>query len=87
MNATDSEERMREGFAALLETLHANMAEAPSQTIRKNTEAREREQNRVWREYQDYGLIPPSDLALSITARLDLGMAVVAKPAQREAAE
>lgn len=76
-NATDTEERIRQGFVELLERLRAESVEDPSKKIRSNTEARERAQNRVWREYSAIGLLPPSDLALSVTARRELGIGVM----------
>jgi len=86
-NATDTEDRIRAGFAELLERLRGATVEDPEKAARLNAAALEREQNRVWREYADHGLIPPSPLALSITARLELGLAERAHPPQREAAE
>lgn len=82
-NATDQAEYIRNGFAELIAMLDARVSEAPSHKIRSNTEARERALNRVCREYADLGLVPPSDLALSVTARRELGIGI----AYQEAAE
>jgi hypothetical protein len=69
-NATDSYERVMSGFADLLGRLR-NVDEDgdTARRIRLNTEARERAINRVWREYKEVGMEPPSELALSLTAR------------------
>jgi hypothetical protein len=85
-NATDIDERIRTGFAELLERLRGATSDDPGKAAKANAAALEREQNRVWREYAEQGLIPPSPLALSITARLELGLAIIDQPTH-EAAE
>lgn len=69
-NATDSYERVMAGFADLLVRLR-NVDEDgdTARRIRLNTAARERELSRVRKEYEACGMEPPSDVALSITAR------------------
>lgn len=73
-NATDSEERIKAGFAALLQELMADSLPDPDKAKRANEKARQEAEDRTWHEYGDLGLIPPSPLALSITARRELGM-------------
>lgn len=76
-NATDSYERVVQGFADLLGRLRGvDDDDAIRRRIRLNTAAREREMNRVWREYRELGLEPPSDLALSVTARRDRNIGI-----------
>jgi len=72
-NATDIEERVNAGFAALLERLREATQVDPSLQAKANAAALEREQARVRAEYIHLGLEPPSPLALSITARRELG--------------
>jgi hypothetical protein len=80
MNATDSEDRIIQGFAELLEQMRANVPVDPIPTNRRpEVPAIERERNRVWREYAEVGLIPPSEHALSITALDDLGLPLPSK--------
>lgn len=80
MNATDTEDRIRHGFAELLDRLRANVPVDPIPTnTRPEVPALERERNRVWREYAEVGLIPPSEHALSITALDDLGLPLPTK--------
>lgn len=76
-NATDSYDRVMQGFADLLGRLR-NVDEDgdTARRIRLNTVAREAAIARVRREYAAYGLQPPSDLALSITARIDRGIGI-----------
>lgn len=74
MNATDAHEYVVQGFADLLKRLDAGDTKADAiARIKSNTAARERARNRVWKEYGALGLMPPSDDALSITARRELG--------------
>jgi len=81
-NATDSYDRVMSGFADLLVRLRNVDEDADTaRRIRLNTQARESALNRVWKEYSALGLEPPSDLALSITARLDRGIGI---PISRE---
>ena len=69
-NATDSYDRVVAGFADLLQRLENVDEDAEiRKRIRLNTEARERAINRVWKEYAEVGMEPPSELALSLTAR------------------
>ena len=82
-NATDIEERVNAGFAALLERLREATQIDPDAQAKANAAALEREQARVRAEYLHLGLEPPSPLALSVTARRELGL--IAE--QAEAAE
>jgi len=73
-NATDIEERVNAGFAALLERLReATRVDDPDLQAKANAAALEREQARVRAEYLHLGLEPPSPFALSITARREMG--------------
>jgi len=72
-NATDIEERVNAGFAALLERLREATQVDPDLQAKANAAAREREQARVRAEYLHLGLEPPSPFALSITARREMG--------------
>jgi len=72
-NATDIEERVNAGFAALLERLREATQVDPDLQAKANAAALEREQARVRAEYLHLGLEPPSPLALSITARRQMG--------------
>jgi hypothetical protein len=93
-NATETEERVNAGFAALLEELRAIDAPRPEDAAKATAAALERAQARVRHEYAEHDLVPPSPFALSITARrvmaeLDAernGKLPVDQPA-REAAE
>lgn len=86
-NATDTHERIVQGFADLLQLLKSgDERDDTSKRIKSNTEARQRAGNRVWNEYGQLGLMPPSDLALSITARRELGLPLPAPPAEETAA-
>lgn len=70
MNATDTYERVMSGFGDLLAQLRGvHDYSQVSNRIKANTAARELAQRRMQKEYADLGLIPPSDIALSITAR------------------
>lgn len=76
-NATDSYDRVMAGFAELLIRLRNVDEDADtSRRIRLNTAAREKAIERVRREYAALGLEPPSELALSITARIDRGIGI-----------
>lgn len=76
-NATDSYDRVVAGFAELLHRLeHIDEDAEIRRRIKLNTAAREAAIARVRREYAAYGLVPPSDLALSITARIDRGIGI-----------
>ena len=72
MNATDSEERVKEGFRALLQRLEGDSLPDPETAKRENAAAFKREQARVRTEYARHGLVPPSPFALSITALRDM---------------
>lgn len=86
-NATDSHEAICAGFRELQARLAA-MNEPPSSLrIEANAKAREMARNRVWNEYGALGLTPPSDDALSITARTEMGIAPLANMPAEEAAE
>jgi hypothetical protein len=85
LNATDTEDRIREGFAELLAHLRALDQPPPSDRIKANTKAREEARNRVWNEYGALGLTPPHEDALSITALRSMGY-TIPQPAS-EAAE
>jgi len=61
------------GFAALLERLREATQVDPDLQAKANAAALEREQARVRAEYLHLGLEPPSPLALSITARRQMG--------------
>jgi len=69
-NATETYERITSGFVNLLGRLRGNddYSDVPRR-IMLNTIARERAQERTRKEYAAIGMVPPSDLALSITAR------------------
>jgi hypothetical protein len=69
-NATDTYEYITSGFCALLARLRAidNLTDIRKR-IRLNTAAREAARERICKEYAAIGTAPPSDLALSITAR------------------
>lgn len=84
-NATDTEDRIRQGFADLLDRPRADGAEDPDKAAKANAAALERERARVRAEYLHHGIEPPSPLALSITARRELGLLPVDQP--QEAAE
>jgi hypothetical protein len=76
-SATDIEERIRVGFADLLKTLrHVDEDVDTANRIRSNTAAREKAIARVRSEYAGLGREPPSDLALSITARRTFGIGI-----------
>lgn len=77
MNATDTREYIIQGFKDLIARLEEGDERASvSRRIRLNTAARERAIARVEREYRELGLEPPSDVALSITARRELGIGI-----------
>lgn len=75
MSDSYSAARISKGFVDLLSILRKE-DEDVSTRIRANTEARFAAQERVRREYAAYGIEPPSDLALSITARIELGIGI-----------
>lgn len=69
-NATDTYEYITSAFAALRAQLAGVDDDAEiSKRIRLNTAAREAARLRAVKEYATLDLIPPSDIALSITAR------------------
>lgn len=81
-----SRARVIQGFKVLLEELRdLERPDDTSKRIRANTEAREAAQGRVRQEYAAYGLEPPSDLALSITARIELGIGIVYEQGEQAA--
>ena len=72
-NATDTRDYIVQGFKDLRARLdHEDEAAEISKRIRLNTAAREQALNRVRMEYRQLGIDPPSDLALSITARREM---------------
>ena len=74
-SATDIDERIRTGFADLLKTLRQVDEDGDTaKRIRSNTAAREKAIARVRSEYAALRRDPPSDLALSITARRSLSI-------------
>lgn len=78
MSDSYSHARIAKGFKDLLEELAER--ERPDdipKRIRANTEARQAAQERVRREYAAYGIETPSDLALSMIARKELGIGIV----------
>jgi hypothetical protein len=79
--------RINKGFEDLLSLLRKDGEhEDVGARIRANTAAREAAQNRVWDEYGALGLMPPSELALSVTARRELGIGIVYVQPEEEAA-
>lgn len=74
MNATDTRDYIVNGFANLISMLDANAAADPAVARARAQRAMEREQARVLAEYTELGAEPPSPLALSITARLAMGL-------------
>ena len=87
-NATDTYDRIKQGFDDLLQLLRSgDERQDSSKRIKANTKAREAAGKRVWSEFAELGIAPPSDLALSITARSELGYQLPAQPAGEEAAE
>lgn len=87
MSDSYSHARIVQGFKCLLEDLRE--LDSPNQVgrrIRANTEAREAAIERVRLEYARYGIEPPSELALSITARKELNIGIVyVNPEERAA--
>lgn len=76
-NATDIRDYIVQGFKDLRERLERGDETAEnSKRIRLNTAAREAAIARVRSEYAAEGLEPPSELALSITARREFGIGV-----------
>jgi hypothetical protein len=70
--------RISKGFEDLLSLLRKDGAhEDVGARIRANTAAREAAMERVRQEYAAYGLKPPCELALSITARKEFGIGIV----------
>lgn len=69
------EERINAGFKALLEQLRAPQdVEGAQRRAERAAAARVEAKDRVRREYAEIGMEPPSELALSITARRAMGM-------------
>lgn len=70
--------RISKGFDDLLSLLRKDGEhEDIGARIRSNTAAREAAQERVRHEYARYGIRPPSEHALSMTARKELGIGIV----------
>lgn len=77
MNATDQREYILQGFKDLQKRISGVDDDAETRKrIRANTAAREAAMARVAAEYGALGLTPPSDLALSVTARRELGIGI-----------
>lgn len=87
MNATDTEERIKAGFAELLAQLQGEALPNPGARAKANAAALEREQARVRAEYLHHGLEAPSPWALSLTAIKELNEIHGARHPAREAAE
>jgi hypothetical protein len=87
MSQDYSRARIVQGFKSLLEELRdLERPDDQSKRIRANTEARFAAQDRVRREYAAYGIEPPSDFALSITARKELNIGIVYVNPEEQAA-
>ena len=87
MSDTYSHARIVQGFKSLLEELaERDNPNEIGRRIRANTEARQAAQERVQREYAAYGIKAPSDLALSMTARKELGIGIIYVQPEEEAA-
>lgn len=73
---TDEQDRIAKGFAELIARLDsgADAETAARQKAEANRAALEQAQQRVRREYGEFGVAPPSPLALSITARKAMGL-------------
>lgn len=69
--------RISKGFEDLLILLRKDEHQDVSARIRSNTAAREAAQERVRREYAAYGIKPPSELALSVTARKECRIGII----------
>lgn len=79
--------RISKGFEDLLSLLRKDGEhEDVGARIRANTAAREAAQERVRQEYAAYGLEPPCELALSITARKEFGIGIVYVQPEEQAA-
>jgi hypothetical protein len=78
MSDTYSRARVTQGFKELLQELRElDNPDETAKRIRANTAAREAAIERVRQEYRAYGIKPPSELALSMTARKELGIGIV----------
>jgi single-stranded DNA-specific DHH superfamily exonuclease len=78
--------RINQGFKELLDLLRAPERPDIAAIIKANTLARQTAQERVRREYAAYGIEPPCYLALSMTARRELGIGIVYVQPEEEAA-
>lgn len=76
MSDSYSAARISKGFEDLLSILRKE-DEDVSTRIRANTAARAEAIERVRQEYARYGVKPPSDLALSMTARKEFGIGII----------
>ena len=85
MSDSYSAARISKGFEDLLSILRKE-DENVSARIRVNTAAREAAIERVRLEYAAYGIRPPSDLALSMTARKELMIGIVYVQPEEQAA-
>lgn len=87
MSDSYSDARINKGFEDLLAELRGlDNPDDVGKRIRANTEARQAAQERVRREYAAYGIKAPSDLALSMTARKELGIGIIYVQPEEEAA-
>lgn len=68
--------RISQGFKELLDRLRVSDQPDYATQVRSNTEYRERALERVKSEYQQIGMVPPSEIALSVTARLELDIGI-----------
>jgi hypothetical protein len=85
MNATDTHERVVEGFKELSALLREDTAADPKKVEDANQIARTAAQERVRAEYDAAGIAQPHEYALSITARRELGYPI-SKPEQEQVA-
>lgn len=70
--------RITKGFEDLLSLLRKDGEhEDVGARIRSNTAAREAAMERVRQEYAAYGVKPPCELALSMTARIEFGIGII----------
>ncbi len=83
MNATDERDYIVQGFKdIILDLVERLLTDPPQNVVRANTEARQAAQERVRAEYAAYGIEPPCDLALSITARKEFGIGIIYSEAE-----
>jgi len=85
MNATDTRDRVVEGFKELSALLRADTEADPKKIEDANQTARKAAVERVRWEYAIAGIEQPHELALSITARRELGYPIP-QPEQEQVA-